>query len=531
MRRQWRISARAEAPCWSGTISLSSGTAGRDARWPSGPSNMWRYAPVLPAAEASIVTLGEGWTPLVRTRRLGARIGAEQLWVKDEGLNPTASFKARGLSCAVSMCVELGIKKVAIPSAGNAASAMAAYAAAAGIEAHIFMPRDVPQANYLECKAYGAHVTLVDGLISDCGRMVAEQAPKEGWFDVSTLKEPYRIEGKKTMGYEVAEQMDWELPDAIFYPTGGGVGMIGMWKAFDEMEKLGWIGSRRPKMIAVQADGCQPVVRAYLENEPRSRFYDGAHTVASGLRVPKPLGDFLVLQRSARERRHGDCGERRGHAGGRRADGQRRRHLRGARGRGLCGRGSTPAAVALPEEHGPHRDLQHRVGPEVSGGLLDALSRGNRRRAGQARRADHAAMKDLALRALDAVARRGVTYADVRAVDSREREISTKNGKAGHVSSAESQGIGIRVLAHGCWGFAATDDLTADGHREARQRSRSRSRARVRRREPTKWRWRRKNSTRPCGSRRCGSTRSPCRWIAIWRCCWRWTRNCGTTPV
>jgi threonine synthase len=261
----------------------------------NGPPNMWRYAPVLPAADASVVTLGEGWTPLVRTRRLGARIGAEQLWVKDEGLNPTASFKARGLSCAVSMCVELGIQKVAIPSAGNAASAMAAYAAAAGIEAHIFMPRDVPQSNYLECMAYGAHVTLVDGLISDCGRMVAELAPQEGWFDVSTLKEPYRIEGKKTMGYEVAEQMGWELPDAIFYPTGGGVGMIGMWKAFDEMEKLGWIGSRRPKMIAVQADGCQPVVRAYLENEPRSRFWEDAHTVAAGLRVPKPLGDFLVL--------------------------------------------------------------------------------------------------------------------------------------------------------------------------------------------------------------------------------------------
>src|SRR6516164_4589037 len=270
-------------------------------RWPrrevaNGKANMWRYAPVLPPAEASIVTLGEGWTPLVRTKRLGARIGAEQLWVKDEGLNPTASFKARGLSCAVSMCVELGIRKVAIPSAGNAASAMAAYAAAAGIEAHIFMPRDVPQANYIECKAFGAHVTLVDGLISDCGRMVAEEGPKEGWFDVSTLKEPYRIEGKKTMGYEVAEQMDWELPDAIFYPTGGGVGMIGMWKAFDEMERLGWIGARRPKMIAVQAEGCQPVVRAFEEHEPRSRFWEDARTVASGLRVPKPLGDFLVLE-------------------------------------------------------------------------------------------------------------------------------------------------------------------------------------------------------------------------------------------
>ena len=263
---------------------------------PHGPSNMWRYAPVLPPSDAFIVSLGEGWTPLLRTRRLGSRIGAESLWVKDEGLNPTGSFKARGLSCAVSMCVELGIKKVAIPSAGNAASAMAAYAAAAGIEAHIFMPLDVPQANYLECKAYGAHVTLVNGLISDCGRMVAERGPAEGWFDVSTLKEPYRIEGKKTMGYEVAEQMDWELPDAIFYPTGGGVGMIGMWKAFDEMEKLGWIGSRRPRMIAVQAEGCQPVVRAFQENEPRSRFWEDAHTVAAGLRVPKPLGDFLVLQ-------------------------------------------------------------------------------------------------------------------------------------------------------------------------------------------------------------------------------------------
>ena len=263
---------------------------------PHGPANMWRYAPVLPPSDASIVSLGEGWTPLLRTRRLGSQIGAESLWVKDEGLNPTGSFKARGLSCAVSMCIELGIKKVAIPSAGNAASAMAAYAAAAGIEAHIFMPLDVPQANYLECKAYGAHVTLVDGLISDCGRMVAERGPAEGWFDVSTLKEPYRVEGKKTMGYEVAEQMDWELPDAIFYPTGGGVGMIGMWKAFDEMDKLGWIGSRRPKMIAVQAEGCQPIVRAFEEGQTSSRFYEQAHTVAAGLRVPKPLGDVLTLQ-------------------------------------------------------------------------------------------------------------------------------------------------------------------------------------------------------------------------------------------
>jgi threonine synthase len=270
-------------------------------RWPrrqvaEGPPTMWRYAPLLPASPASVISLGEGWTPLILTHRLGSRVGAESLWVKDEGLNPTASFKARGLSCAISMCVELGIRKVAIPSAGNAASALAAYAAAAGIESHIFMPRDVPQANYLECMAYGANVTLVDGLISDCARMVAERAPAEGWFDVSTLKEPYRIEGKKTMGFEVAEQMDWELPDAIFYPTGGGVGMIGMWKAFEEMDTLGWIGSRRPKMIAVQAAGCAPVVRAFEENQPRSELFENAHTLASGLRVPKPLGDFLILE-------------------------------------------------------------------------------------------------------------------------------------------------------------------------------------------------------------------------------------------
>jgi threonine synthase len=264
----------------------------------SAPQSMWRYAPVLPVQrETSIVSLGEGMTPLVSTTRTGARIGAADLLIKDEGLNPTGSFKARGLSCAVSMCVELGIGKLAIPSAGNAASALAAYAAAAGLEAYIFMPQDVPQSNFIECKAYGAQVTLVDGLISDCARLVAERGPGEGWFDISTLKEPYRIEGKKTMGYELAEQLGWELPDAIFYPTGGGVGMIGMWKAFDEMEALGWVEpGTRPKMIAVQAEGCQPVVRAFEGGEERSRFWEGASTVASGLRVPKPLGDFLVLR-------------------------------------------------------------------------------------------------------------------------------------------------------------------------------------------------------------------------------------------
>jgi threonine synthase len=257
---------------------------------------LWRYLPVLPVrSRESIVSLGEGMTPLLRTKRLGASLGAEQLWVKDEGLNPTGSFKARGLSAAISMALELGIKKIAIPSAGNAASAAAAYAAAAGIEAHIFMPADVPQANYIECKTLGARVTLVQGLISDCARIVAERKEQEGWFDMSTLKEPYRIEGKKTMGYEVAEQFGWALPDAILYPTGGGVGLIGMWKAFDELEQLGWIGSKRPKMIAVQAEGCQPVVRAFEHGDSRTEFWQGASTVAGGLRVPKPLGDVLIL--------------------------------------------------------------------------------------------------------------------------------------------------------------------------------------------------------------------------------------------
>ncbi len=261
-----------------------------------GPHSMWRYGSMLPAEPNCVVSLGEGMTPLLRTARLGRRFGADDLWLKDEGLNPTGSFKARGLSCAVSMAVQLGIRKLAIPSAGNAASAMAAYAAAAGIEAHIFMPRDVPQANYVECRAFGANVTLVDGLISDCAKIVNAGCQTEGWFDVTTLKEPYRIEGKKTMGYELAEQMGWTLPGAIFYPTGGGVGIIGMWKAFDEMEALGWIGPKRPKMIAVQVEGCQPVVRAFEKGEARSQFWENAQTVASGLRVPKPLGDFLILE-------------------------------------------------------------------------------------------------------------------------------------------------------------------------------------------------------------------------------------------
>lgn len=259
-------------------------------------SSMWRYAPVLPADEAEAVSLGEGWTPLIRTERIGRAIGLPFLMIKDEGQNPTDSFKARGLSCAVTMAKKLGATKLAIPSAGNAAGALAAYAAKAGLEANIFMPQDVPQANFLECKAFGARVTLVNGLISDCGRIVGERKEKEGWFEVSTLKEPYRIEGKKTMGYELAEQLGWKLPDAILYPCGGGVGLIGMWKAFAELEELGWIDSKRPKMISVQATGCAPITKAFEQGAEASEFWPNASTVASGLRVPKALGDFLVLR-------------------------------------------------------------------------------------------------------------------------------------------------------------------------------------------------------------------------------------------
>ena len=250
-------------------------------------ATMWRYLEVLPSDNP--VTLGEGFTPLLPSRE------RPNVYIKQEGLNPTGSFKARGLCAAVTMARHYGLKKLAVPSAGNAASALAAYCAAAGIEAHIFMPKDVPQANYVECKSYGAKVTLVDGLISDCARIVNERRQAEGWFDISTLKEPFRVEGKKTMGYEVAEQLNWKLPDAIFYPTGGGVGLIGMWKAFDEMEELGWIGKARPKMITVQASGCAPVVKAWEEHKPVAEMWQHAHTLAAGLRVPKPYADYVIL--------------------------------------------------------------------------------------------------------------------------------------------------------------------------------------------------------------------------------------------
>jgi threonine synthase len=260
------------------------------------PKSLWRYREVLPVcAEADVVTLGEGWTPLLPAPRLGARHGLARLFIKDEAQNPTASFKARGMTTAVSMAKQFGLKKLAVPSAGNAAGALAAYAARAGLEAYIFMPRDTPRANVVECEQMGAHVTLIDGLITDCGAEVARRKAAEGWFDMSTLKEPYRVEGKKTLGYELAEQLNWELPDVILYPTGGGTGLIGMWKAFDELEQLGWIGSKRPRMFTVQASGCQPIVRAFAHGDKFAAEHLNAQTCASGLRVPKAIGDFLML--------------------------------------------------------------------------------------------------------------------------------------------------------------------------------------------------------------------------------------------
>ena len=260
------------------------------------PRSMWRYRELLPDVDP--VTLGEGFTPILASRKRA------NLWIKDEGANPTGSFKARGLCMAVTMARHYGLTKLAVPSAGNAAGALAAYGAVAGLESHIFMPKDVPEANLVECTAYGADVTLVDGLISDCARLVAERKQAEGWFDVSTLKEPFRVEGKKTMGLEVAEQLGWRLPDAIFYPTGGGVGLIGMWKAFDELEQLGWLssGSKRPKMVAIQASGCAPIPKAFEAGKSVSEAWKDAHTFASGLRVPKAYGDYIILDIIRRSR-------------------------------------------------------------------------------------------------------------------------------------------------------------------------------------------------------------------------------------
>jgi threonine synthase len=258
---------------------------------------LWRYRELLPVRDWTYrLCLGEGFTPLLPAARLGAELGFPSLFVKDEGLNPTTSFKARGLAVAVSRAFELGVGAVSIPSAGNAGCAMAAYAAAAGMKAHVFMPRDVPAPFINECRVLGAEVTLIDGLITDCGKAAADEVKKFGRFDVSTLKEPYRIEGKKTMGYELAEQLGWTLPDVVIYPTGGGTGLVGMWKAFDEMEKLGWIGPRRPRMVTVQSDGCAPMVRAFREGTEFAAKWENAKTVADGLRVPAAVGDFLILR-------------------------------------------------------------------------------------------------------------------------------------------------------------------------------------------------------------------------------------------
>lgn len=270
--------------------------AGRAALLTAEPS-LWRYQALLPVQEEQgVITLGEGFTPLLPARRLGAELGLPFLFIKDESLNPTGSFKARGLAVAISRARELGVREVVIPSAGNAAGATAAYAARAGLVAHVYMPADVPAPFRLECEALGAKVTLVDGLITDCGREARAAAAAHGWFDLSTLKEPYRLEGKKTMGYELAEQFGWQLPDVIVYPTGGGTGLIGMWKAFDELRELGWIGDRRPRMVTVQSAGCAPIVRAFHAGEEFATPWEEAQTVAAGLRVPAAVGDFLMLR-------------------------------------------------------------------------------------------------------------------------------------------------------------------------------------------------------------------------------------------
>ncbi len=261
------------------------------------PSNMWRYFEVMPIRdEANVITLGEGYTPIFKSARLGDKLGCPNLYIKDEGVNPTGSFKARGLSAAVSKAKELGQIKLTMPSAGNAAGAMAAYCAKGGLSATVFMPKDAPEANKEECLLFGAKLTLVDGFINDAGRLSREAAAKEGLFDVSTLQEPYRVEGKKTMGYELAEQFDWELPDVIVYPTGGGTGIVGMWKAFDEMEEMGWIGDKHPKMVCVQSEGCAPIVRAFQEGVNHATPWENPSTIAAGIRVPAAIGDYLILE-------------------------------------------------------------------------------------------------------------------------------------------------------------------------------------------------------------------------------------------
>ena len=261
------------------------------------PANMWRYFEVMPVRdERNVVTLGEGFTPIFKANRLGADTGCNALFIKDEGLNPTGSFKARGLGAAVSKAKELGISRLTMPSAGNAAGAMTAYAAKAGMEAYVFMPKDAPEANRVEVEITGGKLELVDGYITDAGRISGQRAEELGLFDVSTLREPYRVEGKKTMGYEIAEQMEWTLPEVILYPTGGGTGIVGMWKAFHEMEAMGWIDGKRPRMFAVQSEGCAPIVRAFNEGTEFAEPWENPDTLAAGIRVPAAIGDYLILQ-------------------------------------------------------------------------------------------------------------------------------------------------------------------------------------------------------------------------------------------
>jgi threonine synthase len=261
------------------------------------PSNMWRYREFLPvAAPENIVSLGEGCTATLHAKSLGQELGLNQLWVKDEGLNPTGTFKARGASAGISRAKELGATTVAMPTAGNAGGAWAAYGAQAGLEVHVAMPQESPHINKMECRLYGAHLTLVDGLISDAGALIAQEVVEHGWFDASTLKEPYRIEGKKTMGLEIAEFFNWHMPDVVIYPAGGGVGIIGIWKALRELRDIGWVSGPLPRMVIVQASGCAPLVQAFRQKRAVSEFWEGAQTMAAGLRVPKALGDFLVLQ-------------------------------------------------------------------------------------------------------------------------------------------------------------------------------------------------------------------------------------------
>ena len=266
-------------------------------RFASRPASLWRWAELLPIEDlAQRIDLGEGGTPLLRIDRLAAQLGFTDMRLKDEGRNPTGSFKARGMAMAITRAKALGVKEFVVPTAGNAGGAAAAYVTRAGLTIHVYMPKDAPPANINECRAVGADVHLVDGLINDAGRSAAADAKEHGWFDLATLKEPYRIEGKKTMGYEIAQDLQWELPDVIVYPAGGGTGLIGIWKAFEELEALGWIGSHRPRMVAVQAIGCQPIVTAFERDQLASELHQDAHTIAAGLRVPKPLGDRMMLR-------------------------------------------------------------------------------------------------------------------------------------------------------------------------------------------------------------------------------------------